>query len=1032
EDGRIVVVNTGTFTLRTADAFDTGLYHCIGTNHNDADSLTFRITVVDPDLEHNSVNGARLSTAVGSTLDLPCTSSAVPDAAVSWVLPERVVLHHSVRNKQIFDNGTLRIQGVTERDRGYYRCVAANQYGVDLLVFQVLVGQDETSPKEKQAVVGEWEEGDSSGDAALASATTQKHPSATLAASAARQGSAASAPRNRVAPSARESSSYGKVTYRHYRDKVSRRLRGHRRQFVSSARRVDPQRWAAFLERAKRNSTSIEKRAEVATKPPVQVRKLSQEPGDEEETSGDLRSPEDEFMIPVAETTTTPALGRATASGGAAGPEVMASNTPARKTPLLTAEAVTPPPSPFPQSVSSDSRRPQTYVNPTITALWESSDLSQISTNGRKQPATSNGASRTSTLSSAGQRLAHSGESNNQHFKSESTTPTTDTTDTTKSVTSQHTGDNLRVFTESIDKSSTKMDHQIPAVTASEQSPEFHRNYFHRTQKQAPPKPPLTSTLIAHQQMQIIQDVTTHSPQAQQQYGRRRKISGRRRIVRPGRIPSMEEHRYGFGRPGSVRGNTAVAADVQLNMKYVSNLPTVNNGSGSVEPFSPEAPLSSPSTVNMPLEHQAGTPQNTVVLREEENEPSARQKAAMTVTPFVAEDTRDTAQKLGSSPPFQTNTDGAQTFSTRLPTAATHTAHTATETAHTLSTDVPSTLPSVLPSIKLRTSPENSQSGKTTWEHLFGNGAQKLVPKKLPKQRETFPSAEASTTLPDATAALAASKTPPRHFRPLPAGGNHSSTFVTFITPVHYGSSKSEERPPTAEPHSRSHPATAATQETDGTGWKPTAAPLATPQAETRATKSKTFRVGRRRGLRRKRPPKTSTSRGTAAARGTAAMPSLSTATPVPTNTKLPGTPAEPPTEGASSVTEMLWVLNTTEAPGRVPTAATQAPATPLMWRKAQSATTLPPSPSVPLQPTARPSKPPGTSGTQPYTAPLNPQSDAPGQSKAGATVHPGVEEGGTQENTVPQPTLPAGTEPSAGAPAASALPPAPTSQPKP
>ncbi|XP_069649070.1 immunoglobulin superfamily member 10 isoform X2 [Haliaeetus albicilla] len=1017
EDGRIIVVKTGTFTLRTADTFDTGLYHCIGTNYNDADTLTFRITVVDPYVEHNSVNGAQRSTFVGSTLYLPCTSTAVPDAAISWVLPEHAILHHSVRNKHIFDNGTLRIQGVTERDSGYFQCVAANQYGVDLLVFQVLVRKDKTTLKKKHVDVGEWEEGDGSGNAMLASATTQKQSLATLATLTANQESAALASRNRVAQSAHKRNSYGKMTYRHYRDKISRQFRGHRRQFVSSARRVDPQRWAALLEKTKRNSMLIEKRGEVATKPPIQVQKFSEVPEHEEETSGDLVSPEEEFTMPLTETATVSTLGRAMESVITAGPETTASKTPARTTSLLVAEAVTPLPSPFSQSVSSDSRRPQTYLTPTNS--WERSDLSQISANGIKQSAISNGASRTSTLFPTGLRSVYSGQSNNQHLKSVSTTPS-------KSVTSQNAMDKLHVFTESIDKISTKTDHQISVVTVSEPSPEFGHIYFHSTRKQVTPKPPLASTIITHQQIQIIQDITTHTPQAQQQYGRRRKISGRRQIVRPGRIPSMKEHRYSFGRPGSVRGSTTVTADVQLNMKYVSNLPTLNNSSSSINVLSPEAPLSSPSTMNMPLEHPVGTHQKTAFLREEESEPSARQKATTTVTPFITRGTQDNPQwKLESSAPFQTNAD-IQPFSIRLPTMGIHTAHIATEITHTTSTDTSSTLESVSPSIKPRTSPKNSQRGKITWEHLFGNGTQKVVLKKLPKQwTDRFPSTEVLSMLPKTMAPLSTSKISPLHCTPISTGGNHSSGFLSLNQPIHYGNGKSEEHLPTAKPHSYSNLATSATEEMDVTSLKPTVTPISTPQSD---TKSKIFRVGRKRSQRRKRPPKTSTSQSLTAGRSTAAIPSVNTATPVMTTVQSGTTPtsfmpAKPLSESASavSVTEVptLWILNAPAVPQHVPTAAMQTSVTPVTRRNIQSAT-LPPgshtaqSPTMPIQPSsttsARPATVCATSGSE-----LAQQTKAT-TATAGENSRLKMEQRVIQENHVAQPTVLARTESSAPA----------------
>ncbi|NXX18543.1 IGS10 protein, partial [Podargus strigoides] len=1042
EDGRIVIVKAAIFMLQTADTFDTGLYHCIGTNHNDADTLTFRITVVDPYVEHNSVNGAQLSTFVGSTLYLPCTSTAVPDAAISWVSPQHVILHHSVRNKHIFENGTLRIQGVTERDSGYFRCVAANQYGVDLLVFQVLVRKDETTLKKKHIAVGGWEEGDGSGDAVLASATTQKHPLATLATSTANQESAASASRNLVGQSAHKRNSYGKMPYRHYRDRLSRQFRGHRRQFVPSARRVDPQRWAAFLEKTKRNSTSTEKHGEVATKPPIQVQKFSKVPRDEEETSGDPLSPEEEF-IPVTETATVSALGRATENVVTAGPEMTMSNTPARKTSLLVAEAVTPLPSPLSQSVSSDSR-PQTYLKPTITNLWERPDLSQISANGMKQSTVSNGASRTSAVLPAGQRLEYSGESSNQRFKPVSPRPVADATDPSRSVTSQNAVDKPHVFTESVGKISTKINHQISAVTVSEPSPELEHIYFHSTQKPVTPKPPLDSAVITHQQIQIIGVVTTPTPQAQQQYERRRKISGRRRIVRPGRIPSMKEQRSSFGRPGSVRGSTAVAADLQLNIKYASNLPALNNLSSSANPFSPEAPLSSPSIMNVPLEHPAGTYQTTAFLREEENKPSARQKAATTVVPLITKGTRDTPQwKLETSAPFQTSTDGVQPFSIRQPTMAIHTAHITTEVTHTTSTKVSSPPESDLPSTKPGTSAQNSQRGKITWEHLFGNDAQKEVLQRLPKQQtDTFLSTEVSTVLPETTAASPTSTVSPWHFLPLAAGGNHSSGFWSLNKPVHYDNGKSEEHCPTAELQSYSNPATTATKEMDVPSLKPTVTPVITPQSDTKVTRSKTFRVGRKRGQRRRRPPKTSTSQSVSA--GAAAV---DPATPVATTGQSFTTPTGPPSaEPLSASTGTLpgtgtpapRVFSTPGAPPQRPAAAPRPPAAPGAGRNSHPATAPRGSPRAQSPPTplqtppllSRPFSATGTGCATPGSEPA-PQTRAP--ATAGETSHPEEDESAAQGDHVARPTFPASAEPRTRAPAApAAVSPAPAQHPAP
>ncbi|XP_063022447.1 immunoglobulin superfamily member 10 [Melospiza melodia melodia] len=663
EDGRILVLKSGLLTLRTADVFDSGLYHCISTNHGDADVLTFRITVLDPHVGHGGVNGAQLPAALGSTLLLPCTATAAPDPAVTWVLPEHTILRQSAGNKHIFANGTLRIQGVTQRDLGYFRCVAANRFGVDLLVFQVLARQDETALKKRHGAVGEWEEG--SGNELLHPSAAQRRPSGTAGSpralgepAAPAAGSQGTQPRN----------SHGNLPHRPHTDRTGRRFRARRRQFVPSGRRADPQRWAALLQKTKRNSTVADKRGEAATEPPIQAHRLSEVPGDEEEASGDLVSPEEEFMIPATERSPVPALGRATELTITAGPKGTENPPPAWSTSVLLSEPITPLPSPPPHPGAPASKRLQTLPKPADSR--ERSYLSQISANGVKQPTVPSG---TAILFPAGQKSIYSGESNNQHLKSASMT---EATGTSKAVTPQNTAHKLHIFTESTDNVPTRTDHQVPVATVNAPSSEFGPIYFDSTQKGGAPNPP-ASTSTAHQQIQVIQGGPTHPAPLQQHHGRRRKISGQRRIVRPGRVPGMKEPRYNFGRPGSARGSTAVATGVQLNMNYISTVPTLNNSSSSIiNPFSPDTPQSSPSTMKMPLEHPMGTHQNTAFLKEEEKKHGARQKAAATVVSVTAEDTAPTAASglgaTGLKPTVtlvltpQTNTRAAKTKMLRV------------------------------------------------------------------------------------------------------------------------------------------------------------------------------------------------------------------------------------------------------------------------------------------------------------------------------------------------------------------------------
>ncbi|NXG44178.1 IGS10 protein, partial [Psilopogon haemacephalus] len=991
EDGRITVAASGALTLRPADTFDTGLYHCVSTSGHQADSLTFRITVLDPHVEPGAVNGAQLSAAAGSTLHLPCTSTAAPDAAVSWVLPQQVVLQRSVGNKHVCDNGTLRIEGVTEKDSGYFRCVAANQYGVDLLVFQVLVRKDGPTLKEKQEAVRGWEEGEGSGNVRLASATTQTQSPAVPATLTAHLGSAASAPRSKVVPSTRKRNSHRSTTHRHYRDRTSRRFRGHRRQFVPSARRVDPQSWAAFLERTKRNSTLVEKGGEVVTNPPIQVPKSSEGPGGEEETSGDLRSPEEEFMMAVTERATLSLLGRAMGSMRTAEPEVTSSNTPASRTSLLL--PVTSPPSPFSQSESSDSRRPQTHLNPATTTPWERADLSQMPATGVNQPTASDGATRTSRFLPSGHRWVP-----NQHLNPISVTPMTDPTATSESGASRNTVDKLQLST--VGKISTKTGHHVSAVTVSETRPEFGDIYFHRTQEQATPKPPLTLAVATGQQTQTFQEAVARTAQAQQPPGRRRKTPGRRRIVGPGRVPSVKEHRFPPGRLGSG------AADVPLTMNHVPGLPALNNSSSSSSPFSPEAPLSSPSTISV---HSVGTHQSTAFLREEENKPRAKQQAAPAVLPLSTEGTQAAPQwQLESTLPFQTTTKAVQPSSTRLTATTIPPARIATEMTHTSSTKISSALDSVPPNTEPRTSPEDFQRGIMTWEHLFGNGAPEEVQKE---QTDVFPSTEAWATLPKTTAA--SSQKSLLHLMHISTGGSHRRGFLSSNTPIPDGNGDAEEHSPTAKPHSYSHPAPSVSKDMDGNSLKPTVTPISAPQ--TKITKSKAFRVGRKRGQRRKRPPKTPSHSTTVSHSTTASPMGNMTRVVVPATGSSPLPAGPTPEETLSASASTVLVAGTPKASQHLPTAAT-----PLTLRDPPSATSpadgrVAQSPTTPIRTTSWISEPSSATGTQPAMVPAAPGSEPTQQMKAttmvGEKSHLEMEESVPQEDRMAQDTFTARTE---------------------
>ncbi|NWJ03373.1 IGS10 protein, partial [Crypturellus undulatus] len=909
EDGRIIVLETGTFTLRTADSFDTGLYHCIGTNYADADILTFRITVVDPYEEHTVVNGAQLSTFTGSVLSLPCPSTAVPDASISWVLPKHVILHHSVRNKHIFENGTLKIQSVTKQDSGYFRCVAANQYGVDLLVFQVHVKTDETRLQEKHAAVGEGEVEEGSGNVMLAPATRRKNSLASLATLTAPQESATSAPGEQTLRSASRRKSFGKTTYRRHRNRASRRFRGHRRQFVSSARRADPQRWAALLEKTKKNSTLTEKQTVVATNLSIQVLKSSNVSEDEEETSGEPTSPELESMILAAKTPSVSPLGKVMENTATAELSGATGSTPARNTSAGVADAVTPPAPPFSHSVSPDTRRPQTYLKPTVISpkSQERSDLSQTPANGMEQSTVSYGAGRISKVFNAGHKLVSSEENNRQYLKFVSVTPMASAAATTKHVTPTKPAEKLLVFAESINKTLTSTDPQVSAVTGSEPVTESGYIYFHSTQKPLTPKL-LASANITQQQVQLFGDVTTHAPQARQQHGRRRKISVRRRIVRPDRIPALRGHRYNLGSPGSTRGRAAAVPAAQPTTDHISNSLSVNNIDSSPNLHSPEEPLSPSFTTNGQLEHPAGAHGNTALLLEEKNELTARQAAASEVVPFTAEDTQADSQ-WKSEASSQANTASTQPIALEPPPTL-HMPHIAAETTHTASNEVLPTFDPISPNGKLRMSPKNYQIEKITWEGVSGNDTDQVVSKKLPQTHtEVLPSSAASTAHPATTAALPTSDDSPLAIVPVSREEPHAAALLPpdQDAPGNRGTS-GEHSPTTGLPPHASPVASVLGMASSEPSVAPTAARVAGGMP----------RVGRRRGHRRRRPQQGPAASRTAAGAHSAA---LAPASAMPMSTG----PCSAQAEGTSPASQPPPA---TAATGRVPPPGTDTPVT--------------------------------------------------------------------------------------------------------
>ncbi|KAL6053803.1 hypothetical protein STEG23_030625, partial [Scotinomys teguina] len=285
EDGRILIDKKGKLELQMADSFDTGLYHCISTNYDDADILTYRITVVEPYVENMHEHGVQQTVVAAETLDLPCHSTGNPDASISWVLPGNIVFSQSSRDRQILNNGTLRILQVIPRDQGHYRCVAANPSGVDFSIFRVLVQM------KGQRSVEHDREADGSGVGEPKPSVPPKQPPSLKLSAPALTGAEARKQVSRI----HKKDKYRELIHRRRGDSTRRRFREHRRQFPLSARRIDPQHWAALLEKAKKNP--VPKKQENTTAKPVPLSAPLVVLTAEEEHASGMISLDEEFTV---------------------------------------------------------------------------------------------------------------------------------------------------------------------------------------------------------------------------------------------------------------------------------------------------------------------------------------------------------------------------------------------------------------------------------------------------------------------------------------------------------------------------------------------------------------------------------------------------------------------------------------------------------------------------------------------------------------------------------------------------------------
>ncbi|XP_060098331.1 immunoglobulin superfamily member 10 [Heteronotia binoei] len=835
EDGRIVIAKTGKFTLHTADNFDTGVYHCIGTNYDDADVLSFRITVIDPYMEHNYLNGCQLSAFLGETLFLPCQYASVPDASVHWVSPEHVVLDHSSKNKILLNNGTLKIQLTSDRDGGYYKCIVANQYGVDFLVHQVVVKKD---PNRSQKGDNHEDAAEGSGNGELdVLAKTQSTP-CTAQTQATSQATIEVLFTNR--PMLRRTNNNYREVYKHNRDKMTRRLRGHRRQFSPSSRRIDPSRWAAFLE--KTNITLPRKQEHTTMKPTVKVLLPQEISANEREMSGDI-PPEEEFLLLVTKRPALYTLGEASGNVVTAEFGSIQSNFHSTVGYGTATEAVTPLSSPI-VTHSEVSKNQESYtehkseINRGTLEAFQPSPTSMESL----RPSLYLPSSTTDPLN------AFSPGKNDLHLKIKPTiAPAVQVTKTASPVISHGVTKKPNLFVEATDKTSSKSNHQLSVVAVSAPDDVFGHIYVYSTQKITTPQLPAGSTIITHQQIKIVRDTTPRVPLSRR-YGRRKKISARRRIVRPDRIPNNAGRRFVFVRPRIAKGSTTLPPPIEINA------PTLTPPKKSLAHVTFQPPIPTSFTVHHP-ETTTVNPILTLSFNARNKLVTAEEHTASTVVPLYLESFQIVPQRQETtSIPLQTVTDTS--FSSNLLAETIHTPSVAVENIFTTSSASLSDFKSVHSTLRtdLSSSVSIGKNSLNVGNSLGSNHFQKeLLEKQLRQKTSEDPLPEHHDTYFQTTRPIPA-------LTVLPIRKKQTDGLRNLIDPKS-DSTMLEEHAPTrplsiTEPSSASVSslATHLSKSFHGPSIKPVLTLPNSVHANTKVSRIKVLRPGRRRTQRRKRP----------------------------------------------------------------------------------------------------------------------------------------------------------------------------------
>lgn len=549
EDQRIVISDNGKLTLKAADSSDAGIYHCIATNYLDADVLSFRVMVLPPDIEEEDVNGGHLSQSVGGSLILDCETNGTPQASVQWILPDHTVLDQSFGNRKLYPNGTLAVHPLTERDRGFYRCLAANHLGVDILGFLVNVSSSGTKTVTLTSI-------DGSGDDVQPDVEdTQMLYSEGFSSRISQESRTITS--DRPYPRPRASLRHGVTTNRRG---GSRYTGWSRRMFDKVSRRIDPERLADYIKRSQNKKSGKDKESMINSSDNSQAI-------DDETGSGNMVFKGDVSMPAQAVSSTE--------NPGSIYGSVMATYHPLANDQNKAIKVLT---------NNLDNVIAITENMTTITSSYTYTDASPVVPSVTLSNYEFQKDETTPFITTANNKVDASRSKSRSSERSTNTplqpfTVKFTVTETMDNMELQFSGDMPEAATEVLPHLNSQVVDQatqrINPVVHTSTDPESQTTFtaiattererdeitFHTTQRIKAPHLPPGSTIISQQQIHII-------PSNKKRMGRRRHFFNRRRMIRPNKITDMQSLLDKLKKPSTEYESNAT---VQCTMDLTTN-----------------------------------------------------------------------------------------------------------------------------------------------------------------------------------------------------------------------------------------------------------------------------------------------------------------------------------------------------------------------------------------------------------------------------------------------------------------------------